>query len=178
MNNITFWIFFLLNRAVGGVIECILSDIGYIYGVNCSRSDQQNALSFYGPTLQSSLPLGFNPTNCECSSMHDFENCWKFEFLSLKFEIRFWNLKLNFVTHKGSLGSDGISVVPVTIGPETPSRVTSFPVTVSSPVLPSTESLSLSVCKDTTLILSKGWVCALPRYMDISTTNDVTAFCR
>lgn len=56
----------LLNRAVRGVIECILSDIGYKYGVNCSRSDQQNALSFYGPTLQSSLPLKFSPTNCEC----------------------------------------------------------------------------------------------------------------
>lgn len=82
------------------------------------------------------------------------------------------------VTHLGSLGSDEISVDPVTIVPETPSRVTSLPVIISSPVLPSTESLSLSVCKDTTNILSKGWVCALPKYMDISTTNDMTEFCR
>lgn len=82
------------------------------------------------------------------------------------------------VTHIGSLGSDEISVDPVTIVPETPSRLTSLPVTISSPVLPSTESLSLSVCKDTTNIISKGWVCALPKYMDISTTNDMTALCR
>lgn len=110
--------------------------------------------------------------------MYDFENCWKFEFLSLKFEIRFWNLKLNFVIYKGFLGSDGIFVVFVIIGFEMLFWVMLFFVIVSLLVLLFIEFLLLLVCKDVILIFFKGWVCVFFRYMDIFIINDVIVFCR
>ncbi|XP_078312891.1 uncharacterized protein LOC111102138 [Crassostrea virginica] len=83
------------------------------------------------------------------------------------------SLPLSFDPANCSLDSDGLSVNPQTIVTVTPTQVTQVPITPTP-----TESPLLQKCGESNAILSKGWVCALPLYMNISLTTDMTAFCR
>ncbi|XP_062622150.1 uncharacterized protein LOC134283669 [Saccostrea cucullata] len=153
-------------RIVDLIFVCIMTEIGSEFSVLCRENDKEVAIEFYGPTLQSELSLNSNPVNCYLKTSSTVTT--PLTSLSSAEPIMTTTESVQSTTEEFSSTTTTSQKFESTEMTTQPSKMT--PTTV-------TQSPFSGKCRDKQEVLSKGWQCALPLFVNVTTAGNLLMFC-
>ncbi|XP_061194362.1 uncharacterized protein LOC133202542 [Saccostrea echinata] len=153
-------------RIVDLIFVCIMTEIGSEYSVLCRENDKEVAIAFYGPTLQSELSLISNPVDCYSKTLSTGTMPSTSPFStepSTKTTETIQSTSTEFLsTTRTSQKFESTKMTTLS------SKIT--PTTVTRPPFS-------GKCRDNLVVLSKGWQCTLPLFLNVTTAGNLYTFC-